>query len=170
MTTFPTPTGGSPDPFTGAGTGTVGPGSTVAQIAFWLTSTGQGDGAAYQVWANAAIAKDRALTPAQAYAIWATGTGVSAALGAAATGTATATGEAATGAAAGANQVAKALNPITSWAAGIEAIGAFFEKLGSPALWIRVAEVAVGVILLAAGIAKMTNAIPVATKIAKAVA
>lgn len=33
-------------------------------------------------------------------------------------------------------------------------------------LWIRVAEVALGLILIAVGIAKMTNAIPLATKIA----
>lgn len=33
--------------------------------------------------------------------------------------------------------------------AGIDAIGAFFDKLGDPNVWLRVAEVAVGVILVA---------------------
>lgn len=37
-------------------------------------------------------------------------------------------------------------------------------------IWIRVAEVALGVVLIAVGVARLTNALPVATKIAKAVA
>lgn len=34
-------------------------------------------------------------------------------------------------------------------------------------IWLRVAEVGLGIILLAVGVAKLTNAIPIATKIAK---
>ncbi|MEU9022347.1 hypothetical protein [Actinomadura sp. NPDC048394] len=34
-------------------------------------------------------------------------------------------------------------------------------------LWIRVAEVALGIILIAVGLARITNAVPIATKIAK---
>ena len=37
-------------------------------------------------------------------------------------------------------------------------------------IWIRVAEVVLGLVLVAVGLAKMTNAVPVATKIAKVVA
>lgn len=36
-------------------------------------------------------------------------------------------------------------------------------------LWLRVAEVALGLVLLAVGVAKLTNAVPIATKIAAAV-
>lgn len=37
-------------------------------------------------------------------------------------------------------------------------------------LWMRVGQVALGLILIAVGVAKMTNAVPIATRIAKAVA
>jgi hypothetical protein len=43
----------------------------------------------------------------------------------------------------------------------------FLSALANPNTWLRVAEVGLGVILLAVGIAKLTNAVPVATKIAK---
>ncbi len=43
----------------------------------------------------------------------------------------------------------------------------FLGRLTDPNTWIRVAEITLGVILVAIGLAKMTNAIPVATKIAK---
>ena len=37
-------------------------------------------------------------------------------------------------------------------------------------IWLRVAEVGLGVILIAVGVAKLTNAVPIATKVAGAVA
>jgi hypothetical protein len=37
-------------------------------------------------------------------------------------------------------------------------------------LWLRVAEVVIGVLLLGVGIAKLTNAVPIATKLAKTLA
>ena len=37
-------------------------------------------------------------------------------------------------------------------------------------IWIRVAEVVLGLVLVAVGLAKMTNAVPIATKIAKVAA
>lgn len=43
------------------------------------------------------------------------------------------------------------------------------KPLFQASIWIRVAEVGLGVILIAIGVAKLTNAVPVATKIAKAV-
>ncbi len=50
---------------------------------------------------------------------------------------------------------------------GLDAIGAFFSTLAEPNLWKRVGYVGLGVVLLAIGVAKLTNAVPIATKIAK---
>jgi hypothetical protein len=58
-------------------------------------------------------------------------------------------------------------SPVLNSPAGIDAIGGFFTKLGEPSTWIRVAEVVLGVILLAVGVARITHAVPIATKIAK---
>lgn len=49
-------------------------------------------------------------------------------------------------------------------------IAHFFESLGKAHTWIRVGEVLLGVILIAVGIAKITNAVPLATDIAKTAA
>lgn len=49
---------------------------------------------------------------------------------------------------------------------GLDAIGAFFSSLGEANTWLRVGEVALGLILIAVGVAKLTNAVPLATKIA----
>lgn len=43
----------------------------------------------------------------------------------------------------------------------------FLSRLTSPNLWLRVAEIALGLVLIAVGIAKLTDAIPLATKAAK---
>lgn len=48
-------------------------------------------------------------------------------------------------------------------------VGDFLSRLTSPQTWIRVAEVVLGLLLIAVGIAKLTNAIPAATKVAKTV-
>lgn len=53
-------------------------------------------------------------------------------------------------------------NPLT-------AIGDFFGRLEEGSTWIRIGEVLLGIVLIALGVAKMTNAVPVATNIAKAV-
>lgn len=50
-------------------------------------------------------------------------------------------------------------------AAATNPIGALFQAH----IWIRVGEVALGLILIAVGVAKLTNAVPIATKIAKVV-
>lgn len=50
--------------------------------------------------------------------------------------------------------------------AGVSVTG-FLSALTNAATWLRVAEVGLGIILLAVGVAKLTNAVPVATKIAK---
>lgn len=44
--------------------------------------------------------------------------------------------------------------------------GSIFSVLQSGALWVRVGEVVLGLILLAVGVAKLTNAVPIATKVA----
>lgn len=54
-------------------------------------------------------------------------------------------------------------NPLS----GIAAIGAFFNKLGQAALWLRIAEVALGLALVAVGVAKIVPAFTPAQQIAK---
>jgi len=46
----------------------------------------------------------------------------------------------------------------------------FLSRLTDPNTWIRVAEVALGLVLIAVCIAKLTNAVPAATKVAKGAA
>lgn len=52
---------------------------------------------------------------------------------------------------------------------GLAAIGDFFGRLSEGSTWIRVGEVVLGLILLAVGVARITHAVPAATKIAKTV-
>lgn len=59
----------------------------------------------------------------------------------------------------------QASNPLT----GLAAIGDFFQRLTQASTWIRVGEVLLGLILLAAGLARITHAVPAATRIATAV-
>lgn len=61
------------------------------------------------------------------------------------------------------------LNGAGGLLSGLAAIGDFFARLTEANTWLRVGEVTLGVILISIGIAKMTNAVPVATKIAKTV-
>lgn len=53
---------------------------------------------------------------------------------------------------------------------GLAAIGDFFGRLSQGATWIRVAEGLLGIVLIAIGLARITHAVPIATKIAGAVA
>lgn len=57
-------------------------------------------------------------------------------------------------------------NPLS----GLASIGDFFSRLTNANTWLRLGEVVLGVLLIAVGVAKMTNAVPAATKIARAVA
>jgi hypothetical protein len=50
---------------------------------------------------------------------------------------------------------------------GLAAIGDFFSRLTQANTWLRVAEGALGIILIAIGLARLTHAVPVATQIAK---
>ena len=50
---------------------------------------------------------------------------------------------------------------------GAQEAGSIFSVLQSGSLWLRLAEGFLGIVLIAIGIAKLTNAVPVATKIAK---
>jgi hypothetical protein len=50
-------------------------------------------------------------------------------------------------------------NPLTS-------LEQFLSELSNPHLWMRVGEVVLGLLLIAVGIAELTDAVPVATKIA----
>ena len=52
---------------------------------------------------------------------------------------------------------------------GAAAIGDFLSRLGQASTWLRVGEVVLGLVLIAIGVAKMTDAVPIATKIAGAV-
>jgi hypothetical protein len=51
---------------------------------------------------------------------------------------------------------------------GLTDIANFFDRLGEANTWIRVGEVILGLVLIAAGIAKITHAVPIATDVAKA--
>ena len=42
----------------------------------------------------------------------------------------------------------------------------FLSRLTDPNTWIRIAEVVLGLVLIAVGVAKLTNAVPIATKVA----
>lgn len=72
--------------------------------------------------------------------------------------------------AAGAQGVKQAAQDAANDIPGVQAIGDFFSRLTEANTWIRIGEGLLGVILLAVGAAKMTNAIPAATKIARMVA
>lgn len=66
-------------------------------------------------------------------------------------------GTLATGAGQGAAKFSQSLN---------QGVLGFLSQLASASLWERVAQVAIGIVLIAAGVAKLTNAVPIATKIA----
>lgn len=53
---------------------------------------------------------------------------------------------------------------------GLAQVGSFFGALSQGATWIRVAEGLLGLVLIAIGLARITHAVPIATKIAGAVA
>jgi len=53
-------------------------------------------------------------------------------------------------------------NPLT----GITAIGDFFSRLTQASTWERIGEVVLGLILIAVGVAHITHAVPIATKVA----
>jgi hypothetical protein len=46
---------------------------------------------------------------------------------------------------------------------------AFMDDLTSGAFWLRLAEVVIGLLLIAVGVAELTHAVPIATKVAKTV-
>lgn len=56
-------------------------------------------------------------------------------------------------------------NPLS----GLAAIGAFFSKLGNAKLWERIAEVALGLVLIAVGVAKIVPSFTPAAAVARAV-
>ena len=63
-------------------------------------------------------------------------------------------------------QVPSLPNPLS----GIEAVGNFFNKLGEASTWLRIGEFILGLLLLTVGIAKITDTVPIATKLTKAMA
>jgi hypothetical protein len=75
---------------------------------------------------------------------------------------------------------ANILNPVTAVKAstsavansipGLAQVGSFFGALEQGATWIRVGEALLGIVLIAVGVARLTNAVPAATKIAGALA
>lgn len=60
----------------------------------------------------------------------------------------------------------KTIHPVLQWT---ESLISFFAALMNPNTWLRIGEVTLGLILIAVGTAKLTNAVPVANKIAKVV-
>ncbi|GAA0286827.1 hypothetical protein GCM10009527_097920 [Actinomadura nitritigenes] len=56
---------------------------------------------------------------------------------------------------------------LAATAAGLNVTYDVLKPLFQANIWIRVGEVALGIILIAVGLARITNAIPIATKIAK---
>ena len=52
---------------------------------------------------------------------------------------------------------------------GLAQVGNFFGALTQGSTWVRVAEVVIGVLLIAVGIAHLTRAVPAATKVAETV-
>ncbi|HEY1699194.1 MAG TPA: hypothetical protein VGG75_05685 [Trebonia sp.] len=71
-----------------------------------------------------------------------------------------------------ANDVKGAVQAATSSISipGLQELGDFFGRLEEGSTWLRAGEIALGMLLIAVGVAKLTNAVPAATKIAKAVA
>lgn len=61
------------------------------------------------------------------------------------------------------------INPITQAESGLQAVSDFLSRLGQASLWERAAEIIGGLILIAVGVARLTRAVPLATKIASAV-
>jgi hypothetical protein len=55
---------------------------------------------------------------------------------------------------------------VTAGVKGVD-VGGFLSALANPNTWLRVGEVALGLILIAVGLAKMTSAIPAVNKIAR---
>lgn len=53
-------------------------------------------------------------------------------------------------------------------AAGATGISGFLSRLTQASTWIRVGEVLLGLILIAVGLARLTSAVPVATRVARA--
>lgn len=53
---------------------------------------------------------------------------------------------------------------------GLSSVADLIAALGTASLWIRVAETALGILLIIAGVAKLTDAIPPVTQIARALA
>lgn len=67
------------------------------------------------------------------------------------------------------NAVSQELTGSTTGLAGLSQIGAFFSTLVQAHTWERIAEVFLGAILIAVGLAHMTRAVPIATAIASKV-
>jgi hypothetical protein len=66
------------------------------------------------------------------------------------------------------DQASDAEKAASSTVPGLSQIGGFFSRLSQANTWIRLGEVLLGLVLIAIGLARMTNAIPLATKVAKA--
>lgn len=67
------------------------------------------------------------------------------------------------------NPAAPVIQGVTNSVPGLSQIGTFFSSLGQANTWIRVGEVLLGFILIAVGLARITHAVPIATKVATAV-
>lgn len=146
--TFPTPTGASIGiPLANP---QINPNSSIADVEAYINSIGE-NGAAYAAYARAAIAKDPKLTPVQAWEIWVVGGGIASGLGTATTATGNFVQQSASGVTKGAQQI---YNDI---------IGRF--NIGS--WFLRIGEILLGLVLIGVGVARITGAQNVISKLAK---
>jgi hypothetical protein len=66
--------------------------------------------------------------------------------------------------------VAKTLETKIPGVSALTSVTQFLGNLANANLWMRVGEVVLGLILIAVGVAELTHAVPIATKIAKTAA
>jgi len=157
--TFPTPTGAPPVSFT-----TISGQPEAYYQALFAAHWGAAAGTAYASW-NAKNPANDAFTNAQTFILMVTEQGLAKAIQAVGTFVAQVPGAVAD--AASNTTAVKGAGAVES---ALTAVPDFLSRLTSANLWERVGEVIIGLILIAVGVAHITHAVPIATKIAKKVA
>jgi hypothetical protein len=157
--TTPTPTGAAPVSFT---TLSGQPESYYQQLftAHW----GSAAGTAYAAW-NAKNPAGDAYANAQSYMVMVATQGLAKAIASVGTFVGSSVPTAVADAASGSTLV-KGTGAIEN---ALTAIPDFISRLTSANLWERIGEVVLGLILVAVGVAHITHAVPLATKVAKTV-
>lgn len=106
--------------------------------------------AAYAAYYRAAVAKDPAITPEQAYEIWITGTTIAGGAQAEANALGAVVNK---GLPAAANAVPRVSNPLDF----LRNIAGFFDRLGQASTWLRIGEFLLGAALVIVGTAKLAS-------------